>query len=212
MTARRSLRACRLEGDGVDHAVLGITRPCSRLLTRQHGCLGAIHRPNLFMRLSTMAKAAAADVWVVLDDAQFARRDYQHGARPGSFADDSRARRLTVPTHLPDGRSTVIREARVVDAALSRRRVADARSPRPRRAGGPRPSSVSTPPATGRLDASADGSLMVRGRVRRARRASSRRGSGRERQSPDHRGRGGGAADRRRPWGSAVDPPPGMVC
>ncbi|WUG38577.1 WbqC family protein [Kitasatospora sp. NBC_00458] len=83
----------------------------------------AIHQPNFFPRLSTVAKLAGADVWVVLNDVQFARRDYQHRARLGSFADDSRACWLTVPTHLPDGRSTVIREARVVDAALSRRRV-----------------------------------------------------------------------------------------
>ncbi|GAA2773649.1 WbqC family protein [Kitasatospora cinereorecta] len=83
----------------------------------------AIHQPNLLPRLSTVAKILAADVWVVLDDVQFARRDFQHRARLGSFADGGRARWLTVPTHLPDGRATLIREARVVDAALSQRRV-----------------------------------------------------------------------------------------
>ncbi|MFE6746426.1 WbqC family protein [Kitasatospora purpeofusca] len=45
----------------------------------------AIHRPNLLPRLSVMAKILAADVWVVLDDVQYARRDYQHRARLGAL-------------------------------------------------------------------------------------------------------------------------------
>jgi hypothetical protein len=40
--------------------------------------LCAIHQPNFFPRLSTLAKLFTADIWVVLDDVQFARRDYQH--------------------------------------------------------------------------------------------------------------------------------------
>ncbi|NED93467.1 WbqC family protein [Streptomyces sp. SID11233] len=38
----------------------------------------AIHQPNLFPRLTTLAKLFAADYWIVLDDVQFTRRDYQH--------------------------------------------------------------------------------------------------------------------------------------
>lgn len=41
----------------------------------------AIHQPNFFPRLSALAKLAAADVWVVLHDVQFDRRDYQHPTR-----------------------------------------------------------------------------------------------------------------------------------
>ncbi|MFF4157003.1 WbqC family protein [Streptomyces sp. NPDC001678] len=41
----------------------------------------AIHQPNFFPRLTTLAKLFAADCWIVLDDVQFARRDYQHRAR-----------------------------------------------------------------------------------------------------------------------------------
>ncbi|MBB4951216.1 hypothetical protein F4556_006751 [Kitasatospora gansuensis] len=83
----------------------------------------AIHQPNLLPRLSTVAKILAADVWVVLNDVQFARRDYQHRARIGSLAGDGQARWLTLPTHLPQGRATLIRDARVVDGALARRRI-----------------------------------------------------------------------------------------
>ncbi|MFE7111305.1 WbqC family protein [Streptomyces sp. NPDC057575] len=42
------------------------------------GLVCAIHQPNLLPRLSTVAKILAADVWIVLDDVQFARRDFQH--------------------------------------------------------------------------------------------------------------------------------------
>ncbi|MEV7770164.1 WbqC family protein [Kitasatospora sp. NPDC086791] len=90
------------------------------------GPVCAIHQPNVFPRLSTLAKLFAADVWVVLDDVQFARRDYQHrallapaGGAPGP------TRWLSIPTHLPAGRATLIRDARMVDPARSRRRSAD---------------------------------------------------------------------------------------
>jgi hypothetical protein len=42
------------------------------------GLLCAIHQPNFLPRLSTLAKLYAADTWVILDDVQFTRRDYQH--------------------------------------------------------------------------------------------------------------------------------------
>lgn len=41
----------------------------------------AIHQPNFLPRLSTVSKLLASDVWIVLDDVQFCRRDYQHRAR-----------------------------------------------------------------------------------------------------------------------------------
>jgi hypothetical protein len=41
----------------------------------------AIHQPNFFPRLSTIAKLYTADAWIILDDVQFARRDYQHRCR-----------------------------------------------------------------------------------------------------------------------------------
>ncbi|MGC5010117.1 WbqC family protein [Streptosporangium sp. DT93] len=50
-----------------------------------YGEVCAIHQPNLFPRLVTLAKLFAADYWIVLDDVQFARRDYQHRARLASL-------------------------------------------------------------------------------------------------------------------------------
>lgn len=41
----------------------------------ESGGLRAIHQPNLFPRLTTLAKLFAADYWIVLDDVQFTRRD-----------------------------------------------------------------------------------------------------------------------------------------
>ncbi|MGW2508268.1 WbqC family protein [Streptomyces scopuliridis] len=86
------------------------------------GGLCAIHQPNFFPRLTTLAKLFAADYWIVLDDVQFTRRDYQHRARLATLDDPQRWQWLTIPTHLPGGRRTPIREALIVDPMRSRQR------------------------------------------------------------------------------------------
>jgi hypothetical protein len=86
------------------------------------GGVCAIHQPNLFPRWITLAKLLAADTWVVLDDVQFCRHDHQHRARLGQ-ADDQARQWLVLPVHLPCGRSTPIRDVRLVDPATTRRRV-----------------------------------------------------------------------------------------
>ncbi|MGW3171037.1 WbqC family protein [Streptomyces sp. NPDC001153] len=83
----------------------------------------AVHQPNLFPRLSTLAKLFVADRWIVLDDVQFARRDYQHRARLVALDDPTRQQWLTLPTRLPRGRPTLISQARLVDPCRSRRTV-----------------------------------------------------------------------------------------
>jgi hypothetical protein len=83
----------------------------------------AIHQPNFLPRLSTVAKLLSADIWVVLDDVQFCRRDYQHRARLGSLKDPAKQQWLSLNVHLPNGRNTRIRDALVVDAARCQRRV-----------------------------------------------------------------------------------------
>jgi len=87
------------------------------------GLVCAVHQPNFFPRLSTLAKLYAADVWVILDDVQFSRRDYQHRCYLPAVGSTLPARWLTVPVHLPDGRSTLIRDARIADHLLAARRV-----------------------------------------------------------------------------------------
>ncbi|MGW0858587.1 WbqC family protein [Streptomyces sp. NPDC002690] len=84
----------------------------------------AIHQPNVFPRLTTLAKLFAADYWIVLDDVQFTRRDYQHRACLADLDDPNRQQWLTLPTHLPNGRPTLIRDARIDDPDLARRRTA----------------------------------------------------------------------------------------
>lgn len=83
----------------------------------------AIHQPNLFPRWVTLSKLLAADVWVVLDDVQFCRHDYQHRARLG-HPDQQQPQWLALPVHLPSGRSTAIRDARLADPETARRRIA----------------------------------------------------------------------------------------
>ncbi|WP_280725603.1 WbqC family protein [Kitasatospora sp. MAA4] len=82
----------------------------------------AIHQPNLFPRLSTLAKIFAADYWIVLDDVQFARRDYQHRARLATLDQPGRAQWLSISTHLPHGRSTLINQMVIVEPERCRRR------------------------------------------------------------------------------------------
>ncbi|MFF4941965.1 WbqC family protein [Streptomyces rubiginosohelvolus] len=84
----------------------------------------AVHQPNLFPRLTTLAKLFAADTWIVLDDVQFTRRDYQHRTRLAALTDPDRTRWLSIPTRLPQGRQTAIRDALIADPASARRRTA----------------------------------------------------------------------------------------
>ncbi|MGW2837233.1 WbqC family protein [Streptomyces sp. NPDC001493] len=88
------------------------------------GGLCAIHQPNLFPRLTTLAKLFAADYWIVLDDVQFTRRDYQHRARLGDLDEPDRRQWLTIPTRLPQGRQTLIRDALIGDPGQARRKTA----------------------------------------------------------------------------------------
>jgi hypothetical protein len=83
----------------------------------------AIHQPNLLPRLSTLAKLYAADVWVVLDDVQFVRRDYQHRARLAALHHPEQRQWLSMETRLPYGRATLIRDARLVDPLRAARRL-----------------------------------------------------------------------------------------
>jgi hypothetical protein len=84
----------------------------------------AIHQPNFFPRLSTLTKLFLADHWVILDDVQFTRRDYQHRARIAPLDNPQQTQWLHLAVHLPEGRSTRIRDAVVVDTAKGRRRTA----------------------------------------------------------------------------------------
>lgn len=90
-------------------------------VTDRRSC--AVHQPNFFPRLSTLAKLFQADVWVVLDDVQFNARDYQHRTRLAALDDPSEQRWLTVPVHRPAGRDSRINELLLADPALTRRRV-----------------------------------------------------------------------------------------
>jgi len=81
--------------------------------------LCAIHQPNFLPRLSTLAKLYAADIWIILDDVQFTRRDYQHRCYLAPVPDARLPGRwLTLPVRLPGGRETLIRDARLAEPPL----------------------------------------------------------------------------------------------
>jgi len=88
-----------------------------------NGIACAIHQPNLFPRLSTLAKLHAADAWVVLDDVQFTRGAYQQRCRLAATSDPARPQSLTVPVHLPHGRATPINQVQVIDPEATRHRM-----------------------------------------------------------------------------------------
>ncbi|MFD3937940.1 WbqC family protein [Streptomyces sp. NPDC058611] len=83
-----------------------------------------IHQPNLFPRLATLAKLFAADTWIVLDDVQFTRRDYQHRTRLAALGAPQTSRWMSVPTHLPQGRQTAVRDALIAEPGPAQRRTA----------------------------------------------------------------------------------------
>jgi hypothetical protein len=83
----------------------------------------AIHQPNLFPRLSTLAKLYAADIWIVLDNVQFNHRDYQHRARLAALDNMRHQQWLSLPVHKPFGRSTRVNEVLLLDPYKSARRV-----------------------------------------------------------------------------------------
>ncbi len=87
----------------------------------------AIHQPNLFPRSSTLRKIAKADVWIVLDDVQFNRRDYQHRARLAHLADETQQQRVSLSLRRPSGRASLINEVVILDQETNARRVTKTR-------------------------------------------------------------------------------------
>ncbi len=87
--------------------------------------IAAIHQPNLFPRLKVLQKLALANVWIVLDDVQFAQREYQNRALIVPNHGSGQAHWLTLPVTLPYGRSTRIIDASVDAGACLRRLESD---------------------------------------------------------------------------------------
>lgn len=91
------------------------TAASSRSELRPPGGLCAIHQPNLFPRLSTLAKLFVADCWIVLDEVQFTCRDYQH--RPAACSSSTMG-----PAPMARFRAARCRSGLVLVAALAGRR------------------------------------------------------------------------------------------
>lgn len=87
------------------------------------GPICAVHQPNFLPRLTTLAKLYAADYWIVLDDVQFVRRDYQHRARIASLHDTDVWQWLSLPVHLPFGQRTAIADVELTEPTKTPRRV-----------------------------------------------------------------------------------------
>jgi hypothetical protein len=80
----------------------------------------AIHQPNLFPRLRTLAKILRADRLVLLDNVQYCDREWQNRARLMNVRAQNRVPFwLTVPVIRPHGLNTRISDCRVFDPERS---------------------------------------------------------------------------------------------
>lgn len=81
-------------------------------------CL-AIHQPNFLPRLKVLQKLAASDLWIVHDDVQFAKREWQNRAAIRHQSDHCTPFWITLPVHLPCGSDTLIRQVKLDHTHLS---------------------------------------------------------------------------------------------
>lgn len=77
--------------------------------------IAVIHQPNLFPRLKVLQKIALADVWIVLDDVQFAQREYQNRMLLVPDHGQCQPYWCTLPVTLPSGQATHIDDVLLVD-------------------------------------------------------------------------------------------------
>jgi hypothetical protein len=68
-----------------------------------------IHQPNLFPRLKVLKKIASADIWVIFDDVQFVKREWQNRTKLRLLNQPSHQYWLTVPVNCPSGQHTLIK-------------------------------------------------------------------------------------------------------
>lgn len=75
----------------------------------------AIHQPNFLPRLKVLQKLANADCWVVLDNVQYAHREWQNRARIAPLNKAQRNFWLTLPVLRRLGQTTPIGQVEIVD-------------------------------------------------------------------------------------------------
>lgn len=73
-----------------------------------------IHQPNLFPRLKVLQKIASAHVWVIFDDVQYVKREWQNRTKLRHLKQPMREFWLTAPVNCPDGRRTLIKDVTLV--------------------------------------------------------------------------------------------------
>lgn len=75
----------------------------------------AIHQPNFLARTKTLAKVAASDILVVLDNVQYNARDYQNRTLLAPLAYPARLSWFTWAMRKHDGRATKIKDLEFAD-------------------------------------------------------------------------------------------------
>lgn len=96
--------------------------------------VAAIHQPNLFPRLKVLQKIFDCDVYIIFDDAQFVRNDWQNRVWIRNLK-SKEPFWLNIPVHKPSGQKSLINEVTIINphktAQLVRKQISEAYSASP---------------------------------------------------------------------------------
>ena len=99
--------------------------PSARILKHQADVkILSSHQPNFLCRLKTLAKIASSDIWLVLDDVQFAHREWQNRTVISPYRKIDEQRYLTLPVRRPRGRASLVHEVVCVSPVESLHKIA----------------------------------------------------------------------------------------
>lgn len=83
-------------------------------LTKTKKCIATIHQPNLFPRLKVLQKIASCDIYIIYDDVQFVRNDWQNRVLIRNYK-TKESFWLVIPVNKPNGQKSLINEVQMVE-------------------------------------------------------------------------------------------------
>lgn len=82
-----------------------------------------IHQPNFLPRLKILQKIAKADLWVILNDVQYAQREWQNRSVLRYLNEANRTFWLSIPVYKPTGRNSLIQSIRICNYNHSKNQI-----------------------------------------------------------------------------------------
>lgn len=77
-----------------------------------------IHQPNFFPRLKILQKIASSNIWVVMDNVQYASHEWQNRTKLIPLTSHQRGFWLTAPVICSNGKSTLIKDVKLISDKL----------------------------------------------------------------------------------------------